>query len=330
MVPPPPQPFGLSDANKPKLNPTFQNFWYYQDLCSDQLLQLYCFQLASVILEQLHFLLKEAAYCNLPSYHVQTNNKFRFKRKKINLLAITLGPLSSTFLSLKIVVWWEKSLMESKKHEHKGQGKRKTSVCKLLSHTIHHLSSNEWLLNEYWTWTNHHISVQSKKMTHRSPQTIFSFDLSLFANNRGSGKVSYTLFYTTIWKDFELSLTLLSIVFERKLWWRTNFLLFQFHLRSEWLLRCFYPLVNHTNRSRVKNCSHVTARDDDELPWANTSPDLRVDVGSKPPPRTSLPELLIDEGVVMKSKSFSVKNKNNPKVSMYIGITRTECCLLLN
>ena len=109
--------------------------------------------------------------------------------------------------------------MKSKKHEHKGQGKRKTSVCKLLSHTIHHLSCNEWLLNEYWTWTNHHISVQSKKMTHRSPQTIFSFDLSLFANNRGSGKVSYTLFYTTIWKDFELSLTLLSIVFERKLWW---------------------------------------------------------------------------------------------------------------
>lgn len=283
-----------------------------------------------MILKQLHFLLKAAAYCNLPSYHVQANNKFRFKRKKINLLAITRGPLSSTFLSLKIVVWWEKSLMESKKHEHKGQGKRKTSVCKLLSHTIHHLSSNEWLLNEYWTWTNHHISVQSKKMTHRSPQTIFSFDLSPFANNRGSGKVSYTLFYTTIWKDFELSLTLISIVFERKLWWRTNFLLFQFHLRSEWLLRCFYPLVSHTNRSRVKNCSHVTARDDDELPWASTSPDLRVDVGSKPPPRTSLPELLIDEGVVMKSKSFSVKNKNNPKVSMYIGITITECCLLLN
>lgn len=188
-------------------------------------------------------------------------------------------------------------------------------------------------MNDFWMNTEHEqiiiLVCNLKKMTHRSPQTIFSFDLSFFTNNRGSGKVSYTLFYTTIWKDFELSLTLLSIVFERKLWWRTNFLLLQFHLRSEWLLRCFYPLMSHTNRSRVKNCSHVTARDDDELPWASTSPDLRVDVGSKPPPRTSLPELLIDEGVVMKSKSFSVKNKN-PKVSMYIGITITECCLLLN
>ena len=101
-------------------------------------------------------------------------------KEKINLLAITRGPLSSTFLSLKIVVWWEKSLMESKKHEHKGQGKRKTSVCKLLSHTIHHLSSNEWLLNEYWTWTNHHISVQSKKWpieVHRQYFLLISLSL---------------------------------------------------------------------------------------------------------------------------------------------------------
>lgn len=176
-------------------------------------------------------------------------------------------------------------------------------------------------MNDFWMNTEHEqiiILVCNLKKWPIEVHRQYFLLISPSANNRGSGKVSYTLFYTTIWKDFELSLTLLSIVFERKLWWRTNFLLFQFHLRSEWLLRCFYPLVSHTNRSRVKNCSHVTARGDDELPWASTSPDLRVDVGSKPPPRTSLPELLIDEGVVMKSKSFSVKNKNNPKVSMYI------------